>query len=510
MDRSRPRHDGTGIILVVATLLGWASVLLFLKHLTPYIDGWTANGWRYGVSALLWFPLLAAGWHRATLPAGIWRRALVPSILNCIGQACFALTPYYIGAGLAGFLLRVSLIFSTGGALLLFADERMLVRSLAFWIALVLVVSGSVGTVLLGSAPLAGATAAGVALGLCSGAFFGLYGLSVRYYMRGIPAMISFSAISLYSALGLIALMIVVSPTRGLAVLDLSGFNWFVLVSSALIGIAMGHVFYYAALARLGVAVASGVIQLAPFLCAAGSTWLFDERLTAAQWQSGFVMLAGALLLLRAEQRRRSAHRTVPAAPIEPEDAGDPTAISEQLSDRGWGAALPAGRTTLGYAAGRSAPLKSRQDQTMSKPSIIFLCTGNSCRSQMAEGLMRHLAGDQYEVYSAGSHPAGFVHPLAIAAMGEVGIDISRQESKGLDDLGNLQFDYVVTVCDHAAAHCPTLRGRVATLHWPLEDPAMIRGPDREAMQVARRVRDELRTKLLALLQEPSRQVVEG
>ncbi|HVP13471.1 MAG TPA: DMT family transporter [Phycisphaerae bacterium] len=336
MTENRPTHSAAGVVYVVATLVGWASILLFLKQLSPYMDGWTSNGWRYGISALLWLPLLVVGGRRGTLPEGIWRRALWPAVFNCVGQACFALTPYYIGAGLAGFLMRVSTLFSTAGALLLFADERPLVRSPLFWVGMILVVGGSTGTIFLGAAPIVGGAAVGIILGVCAGAFFGLYGLAVRYWMRGIPAMTSFAAISLYTAVGLVGMMVIESPTKGMCVFEMSFFNWFLLVSSALIGIALGHVFYYAAIARLGVAIASGIIQLAPFLCAAGSMALFGEKLTAEQWGSGLVMLLGAFVLLKAEQRRRQgweASRT--AGPIELEDAGDPTAISEgPLADR--------------------------------------------------------------------------------------------------------------------------------------------------------------------------------
>lgn len=325
------KHDSRGIVFVIATLLGWASVLLFLKHLTPYIDGWTANGWRYGVSATLWLPLLIVGLRRGKLPDRLWRRAIVPSVLNCIGQACFALTPYYIGPGLAGFLLRVSLVTSTGGALLLFADERPLVRSGMFWSGLGLVLLGSAGTVLSGTTPLHGSPGVGIVLGLCAGAFFGLYGVSVRYWMRGVPAMTSFAVISLYTAFGMVALMLALSPTAGRCVFNLSAFNWMMLILSALIGIALGHVFYYAAIARLGVAVASGIIQLAPFLGAAGSMLIFHEDLRPAQWASGLVILLGAMALLRAERRRRrKAAGVAVLAPIALEDAGDPTAIADE------------------------------------------------------------------------------------------------------------------------------------------------------------------------------------
>jgi arsenate reductase len=140
----------------------------------------------------------------------------------------------------------------------------------------------------------------------------------------------------------------------------------------------------------------------------------------------------------------------------------------------------------------------------MAKPSVIFVCTGNCCRSQLAEAIMRQLAGDRFEVLSAGSEPAGYVHPLVEAVAAEMGLDIQGQVSKGLDEFADRQFDYVVTVCDHAAAKCPTLRGRLATLHWPLEDPAAVSGGDAAALQKARGVGEELHARLVAFLRTHS------
>jgi arsenate reductase (thioredoxin) len=135
------------------------------------------------------------------------------------------------------------------------------------------------------------------------------------------------------------------------------------------------------------------------------------------------------------------------------------------------------------------------------KPSVLFLCTGNCCRSQMAEGLMRQMADGRLEVMSAGSDPAGYVHPLAIAVMAEAGIDISGFESKGLNELQPRGFDYVVTVCDFARQACPTLSGRKGTYHWPIEDPAMV--PDEaEALEAGRQVREDLKRRILELLSE--------
>jgi arsenate reductase len=123
------------------------------------------------------------------------------------------------------------------------------------------------------------------------------------------------------------------------------------------------------------------------------------------------------------------------------------------------------------------------------KARVLFLCTHNSARSQMAEGLLRHLAGDRFEAMSAGTE-ATHVRPLAIKAMEEVGIDISGQESKTLDRYLLEPFDYVITVCDDANEACPFFPGAAERLHWSFEDPSKAEGTEEERLAVFRSVRD--------------------
>jgi arsenate reductase len=125
------------------------------------------------------------------------------------------------------------------------------------------------------------------------------------------------------------------------------------------------------------------------------------------------------------------------------------------------------------------------------KKKVLFLCTGNSARSQMAEGLLRNYAGDQFEPLSAGTNPVG-LNPLAVEAMGEIGIDISQQTSRNVSQFLGLSIPYVVTVCDRAKESCPIFPGAVQFLHWSFEDPAEARGSHAEQLAVFRRVRDEI------------------
>ena len=127
------------------------------------------------------------------------------------------------------------------------------------------------------------------------------------------------------------------------------------------------------------------------------------------------------------------------------------------------------------------------------KPLILILCTGNSCRSHLAEGLLRAVSGDLFRVASAGSKPAGYVHPLAIAAMKELGIDISGHRSKHLDEFLSEPVETVITVCGNADQVCPRFPGQANRHHWGFDDPAHATGSDEEQLRVFRRVRDEIR-----------------
>ena len=131
----------------------------------------------------------------------------------------------------------------------------------------------------------------------------------------------------------------------------------------------------------------------------------------------------------------------------------------------------------------------------MPRARVLFLCTHNSARSQMAEGLLRHVAGDRFEAHSAGTE-ATAVRPLAIRAMRELGIDISKQTSKTLDPYVDQHFDYVITVCDEANESCPIFPNAIHRLHWSLADPSKATGSEDERLAVYRAVRDQLRERI--------------
>lgn len=314
MAPQRFNYDGRtwAIVTIVMTLLGWSSIPLFLKHFSSSIDIWSSNGWRYGFSALLWLPVLVLGFCRRRLPPGLWRAAVVPSVINAVSQTLFCWTFYKIDPGLATFGLRSNIVFATIGAAVFFAAERKLVTSPGFVIGILGVVAGTAGTMLLGkSGPPQGASLVGVTLATLSGAGFAGYALAVRHYMHGINPIQSFAAISLLSALPMVGAMLIYGHGSasgrgawgGAVVLDLSAGQFALLLLSAVIGIALGHVFYYYSISKLGVAVSAGVVQLQPIVVSVASLWLFKETLTPAQWLCGGVAVAGAAGILGVQHR---------------------------------------------------------------------------------------------------------------------------------------------------------------------------------------------------------------
>lgn len=138
----------------------------------------------------------------------------------------------------------------------------------------------------------------------------------------------------------------------------------------------------------------------------------------------------------------------------------------------------------------------------MDRKKVLFLCTGNSARSQMAEGLVNHLLADRWQAYSAGTEPAGYVHPLAVQAMAELGIDIAAQWSKPVTKFRDMVFDVVITLCDDAAHTCPLWLGSNPVIHLGFPDPVAATGSKAARLEAFRQVRDALRERVLGYLRE--------
>ncbi|MBX3381215.1 MAG: DMT family transporter [Phycisphaeraceae bacterium] len=291
---------GLGIALILTSLSCWTTIPLFLRHFKDQIDGWSANGWRYGFSALLWLPLLLFAMRRGTIPPGLWRAALWPSLFNTAAQVCFGLAPYFVEPGLMTFSLRLQIVFVTFGAAMMFPAERMVIRKPGFIAGIAMVVIGTLLTVWLKPGGLGSGTGIGVALSIASGLLYAGYALSVRATMHGMPPLLAFSAVSQYTAALMLVLMVIFSPTHGAQITHLVPGQLALLLLSAVIGIGIGHTAYFKSIQALGLAVSAGVVQLQPITVSIVAPFLFpnDEHLTGAQWATGLMAVAGAATML--------------------------------------------------------------------------------------------------------------------------------------------------------------------------------------------------------------------
>jgi arsenate reductase len=145
--------------------------------------------------------------------------------------------------------------------------------------------------------------------------------------------------------------------------------------------------------------------------------------------------------------------------------------------------------------------LTKQSKVNLMKKKILVICTGNSCRSQMAEGYFRHLAGDRFEITSAGLEPS-VVNSTAIQVMKEDGIDISKHTSKDVAQFVGQKFDYIITVCDNARERCPFFPGQAERIHWSFEDPGAAKGTEAEILVVFRKVRDQIRERIIEFLRD--------
>ena len=301
--------------LAVACLLGaivcWGAPPVMLRHfavsnLIP--DGYTTNLVRYPVSTVLYCPLVFWAIRRGGL-GKFWLRALVPAAVNIVGQTLFAWTAYFAEAGMTGFLVRISIVWSVVGAFWLFPDERPLARSKQFWAGAGLAV---VGFTVMSAVGLARheMTTLGVIVVLLCGMLWGMYDVSVRHAMGSLHPLVVFGVIGNYSSLGLILMSPLGQPA---SVLKLSAGETALLIASALIGIAAAHGMYYMALQRLGVVVSALTCLMTPFISLLGGRIFLGERFSPAQWLGGIILLTGALLAMLS--RQRMLHRR--AEPIE-------------------------------------------------------------------------------------------------------------------------------------------------------------------------------------------------
>lgn len=270
-----------------------------LKVLTADIpDGFTTNAVRYPLACLLYLPILVLG-ARLGMGRRFWLIALLPAAVNLASQTLWAVSPYYLSAGMIAFLLRLSTIWAILGAFCLFPDERRLASSGLFWSGTILALGGFLIMSWSQATQVAGVSLAGVIIMFFCAIFYGLYGVTVRYAMGDRNPLFVFAVVGSYTSVGLIFMAPIGQPA---SLLELSGPVWILLAASAVVGIAMAHGMYYAAVQRIGAAVSMLMLSVTPFVSIVGSNLVLGERFSAGQWTGGCLLVLGATIAMFAQQ----------------------------------------------------------------------------------------------------------------------------------------------------------------------------------------------------------------
>lgn len=301
-----PHHrkfDWFATAACLSALTCWSVAPIFIKLLTGVLDSWTQNALRYGVACLFWLPFLAAANRNGTFDRRIWKRALLPSALNIFTQSCFTASFYSIDPAFVDLTGKSSVLWIMGFSLLLFPRERALLRSKRFWSGMALSAAGLLGVIAFHEGFGQKREMTGVAWTQIAAAGWAAYTLTIRLRFADIDSRAGFAVISLYTTAGLTVLALVFGHTE--ACLVLTGRQWFWVVFSAILGIAISHVLYYSALRRIGATIPALVMLAVPFCILSLSHWVFGETLTAMQWPFGIMLLAGAGLAIWSQEHLR-------------------------------------------------------------------------------------------------------------------------------------------------------------------------------------------------------------
>lgn len=299
----------------VGFMVCWTIAPLYIKVLTGVLDSWTQNFLRYGMAFLFWLPFLIWTSAREGLPKPVFVRAIVPSVFNVAGQSCYAAAFYYAAPGFVT-LVTMTLVFWVAlFSMVLFPAERRLLRSVPFWVGTALSIAGVCGVVMFHPEFSAKTTLLGTLLAALMAVGWGCYTVSVKALLGEADSRLSFSVITIYTALGLGVLAFVMG--RPSEALRLDWLRWSHVIVSSLAGIAIGHVLYYAAIRRIGASIPTMFLLLRPFSVLVVSAFLFEERLTALQWLFGCILIGGSYCFVLAQKQRQA---QLPSAPLGAQD----------------------------------------------------------------------------------------------------------------------------------------------------------------------------------------------
>jgi len=284
----------------LGTLCCWSVGPILIAQLTDHVDSWTQNALRYTVACLFWLPVLLYFMYKGRVDKRTWRRAVVPALVNMTMQSLWAATFYYIGPAFTVLLSKTSVLWVAAFSLVFFVDERVLARSWRFWAGLALSLTGVFGVLYFKEDFAASRTVTGIVISLACAFMWGSYAISVKISLKDIDSRIGFAVISIYTVIGLwVGAVLFGRPAQCKA---MGVGPWMAVVFSAITAIALGHVFFYTAIKRIGATIPSLVILVQPLTVFSLSSIVFHERLNGLQLLFGLVLLGGAALSVWAQE----------------------------------------------------------------------------------------------------------------------------------------------------------------------------------------------------------------
>lgn len=296
----RRRIDISATAACLGALTFWSLGPIFIKYLTGYLDFWTQNLLRYLVASLFWMPFLFLSIKKKRLDSRVWRRAVLPSAANVMMQSLWAAAFYYVGPAFMVLLTKTNIFWIASFSLILFPEERPLLKSRRFWAGLILSAIGLIGVMVYKVDIAEAKTIRGILIGLAAAFMWGVYTVSARIAFREIDSRQGFSVLSIYTIVGLALFALLFGNLEDSK--HLGGWQWACIVISGITAIALAHTLYYAAMRRIGATIPALVILAQPIVVLGISNVVFGESLNGVQLIFGIALLAGAALAIWAQQ----------------------------------------------------------------------------------------------------------------------------------------------------------------------------------------------------------------
>ena len=288
----------------LGALSGWSLGPIFIKYLTGFLDSWTQNALRYSVACLFWLPFLLFSIKTKRLDGRVWRRALVPAAANVVMQSLWAAAFYYIGPAFMVLLTKTNILWIAAFSLVVFPEERTLVKSKRFWTGLTLSLTGLAGVMYYRVNIEQARTTIGIVIALAAAFTWGIYTIAAKIAFRDIDSRSAFSVTSLYTAAGLSVFALFFGRLTDCG--RMGAWQWVCVVVSAVVAIAFAHTSYYAAMKRIGATIPALVILAQPLIVLVISSVVFGESFNIQQLFFGVVLLVGSALAVWAQQHLKS------------------------------------------------------------------------------------------------------------------------------------------------------------------------------------------------------------